>query len=73
MARKRKRNQWIKPTFKLISLDGLGIKYIEAHTLGTACWLAGWDAARVDYEIFLPTGKNNEPDPDQKPLPGIEK
>ena len=72
MARKRKRAQQVKLMFKLIHLDGLGIKNVRAFTLGEACDLAGWDSLDVYYEIFLPRELRDKTDPSQPSLPGLK-
>jgi len=73
MGRKRKHTTRIKPIFKLIHLDGLGIKFKRAYTLGEACKKARWDILDVDYEIILPKKKHKEAYPKQDTLPGIKK
>ena len=72
MARKRKRTQRVKPMFKLVHLDGLGIKSVMAFTLAEACNLAGWDMLDVDYQIFLPIELRDKTDPSQLSLPGLK-
>jgi hypothetical protein len=58
--------------FRLIHLDGLGIKSVMAYTLSEACDLAGWDMMDVDYEIILPIDLRDKNDPRQLSLPGLK-